>query len=82
MKGVIIDVNYKRGLAIYYTPDYDYGYFEMLGDDSLETDDIIIGNLNNLGGEVIVEESTGEQFDVCIEDFGMTLDYVKKKVFG
>lgn len=82
MKGIIIDVNYRRGLAIYYTPDYDYGYFEIIGDDSIETDDVIIGNLNYLGGEIIVKESTGEEYDVCIEDYGMTLQLAQEKVFG
>ena len=59
----------------------DYGYFEMLGKDDLEEDDVIIGNLHNHGSEVIVKDKTGEKYDVFIEDFGMSLKFAMDKVF-
>ena len=73
MKGIIVKVNYRRSLAIFEDEQGDYGYFEMLGNDDIEEDDIIIGNLHDLGGETITKLSTGEKYDVFIEDFGMSL---------
>lgn len=82
MSGRIFIVNYQRGLAIFEDPVGDYGYFEILGSDNLERDDVIIGNLNSLGGETIIKGSTGEQIDVFIEDFGMSLQGALCQVFG
>ncbi len=82
MQGRIVEVNYQRGLAIFEDAIGDYGYFEILGSDSLEKDDTIVGNLNNLGGEVIVKASTGEAIDVFIEDCGMSLTVAMSQVFG
>ena len=81
MKGRIVKVNYQRSLAIFEDAVGDYGYFEILGTDNLESDDVILGNLNNLGSEVIVKVSTGEALDVYIEDFGMSLSGALNQVF-
>lgn len=82
MRGKIIDVNYQKGLAVFEDTIGDYGYFDILGSDNLERDDVIIGNLNNLGGEVIIKDSTGERINVFIEDFGMSMQVALSQVFG
>lgn len=82
MKGKIVDVNYQRSFAIFEGPIGDYGYFEILGSDNLERDDVIIGNLNSAGREVIIKDSTGERTNVFIEDFGMSLQVALSQVFG
>ena len=82
MKGRIVDVNYQRGLAVFEDPIGDYGYFEILGSDNLERDDVIIGNLNSLGREVIIKDNAGERIDVFIEDYGMSLQAALSQVFG
>lgn len=81
MRCIIRKVNHRRSLAIFEDVYGDYGYFEMLGKDSLEEDDVIVGNLHNLGGEVIVNDRTGEKYDVFIEDFGMSLKIAMEQVF-
>lgn len=81
MSGIVRRVNYRRSLAIFEDCFGDYGYFEMLGKDDLEEDDVIVGNLHNLGGQVIVKEKTGEKYDVYIEDFGMSLKIATEQVF-
>lgn len=82
MRGRIVDVNYQRGLAVFEDTIGDCGYFEILGSDNLERDDVIIGNLNSLGREVIIKDSTGERIDVFIEDFGMSLQEALSQMFG
>lgn len=81
MKGRIVEVNYQRGLAIFEDETGDYGYFEMLGNDNLEKDDMIIGNLHALGGEIVTKVETGEKFDVCIEDWGMSLSIALQAIY-
>lgn len=81
MKVIIVEVNYKRGLAIFEDEAGDYGYFEMLGKDDLEKDDVIIGNLHSLGGEIITKVSTKEKYDVFIEDWGMSLNIARKQIY-
>lgn len=72
MVGRVVKVNYRRGLVIFKDDIGDYGYFEVLGSDEFEADDIIIGSLHSLGEEVILNKSTNEKVDVFIEDFGMS----------
>ena len=66
MIGKVVKVNYHRGLVIFEDEIGDYGYFEVLGNDDFEPDEIIIGNLHSLRGETIVKQSTKERIDVCI----------------
>jgi hypothetical protein len=82
MKGIIVAVNYQRGLAVFEDASGDYGYFEILGSDDLEKDDIISGNLHNLGSETIVKSETGERIDVFIEDWGMSPKVALEIVFS
>ena len=81
MVGKIVKVNYKRSLAIFEDSIGDYGYFEMLGKDDLEVDDVIIGNLHSTGREIITKQRTNERFDVYIEDCGMSLTIAMEMVF-
>lgn len=81
MQGRIVEVNYQRGLAIFEDAIGDYGYFEMLSSDALERDDIIAGNLNNLGRETITKAGTGIKIEVFIEDHGMSLEVAKSQVY-
>lgn len=80
MQGRIVEVNYQRGLAIFEDAIGDYGYFEMLSSDAIERDDIIVGNLNNLGREIITKAWTGKKIEVFIEDHGMSLEVAKSQV--
>ena len=74
-------INHRRSLVIFEDMFGDYGYFEMLGFDNIDENDVIIGNLHNLGGEAIVNDKTGEKYDIFIEDFGMSLKSVVEQVF-
>lgn len=82
MVGRVVKVNYKRGLVLFKDDGGNYGYFEVLGSEDFETDDIIIGDLRSLGGEVILKQSTEENVDVFIEDYDMSYEIGMKKVFG
>ena len=81
MVGKVIKVNYHRGLVIFEDDSGDYGYFEVLGSDDFEPDEIIIGNLHSLGGETIIKQSTKEKVEVYIEDYGMSLKTAIEMVF-
>lgn len=80
--GKVVKVNYKRGLVIFEDEIGDYGYFEILGTEELEEDDIVLGNLHSLGGETIVKQSTKERINVSVEDFGMSYKIATEMVFG
>lgn len=81
MVGKVIKVNYHRGLVIFEDDCGDYGYFEVLGSDDFEPDEIIIGNLHSLGSETIIKQSTKEKVGVYIEDYGMSLKIAMEMVF-
>lgn len=72
MVGRVVKVNYRRGLVIFEDDIGDYGYFEVMGSDDFEIDEIIIGNLHSLGGETIIKQDTKEKVEVFIEDYGMS----------
>ena len=81
MVGKVVKVNYKRGLVIFEDEIGNYGYFEILGTEELEEDDIVLGNLYSLGGETIVKQRTKERIDVFVEDFGMSYKIAMEMVF-
>ena len=81
MVGKVVKVNYKRGLIIFEDEIGDYGYFEILGTEELEEDDIVLGNLHSLGGEILVKQSSKERINVFIEDFGMSYKIATEMVF-
>ena len=82
MVGRVEKVNYRRGLVIFEDDSGDYGYFEVMGSDDFEVDEVIIGNLHSLGGEIIIKQSTKEKVDVAIEDYGMSYKVAMEMVFG
>ena len=81
MRGRIVDVNYQRDLAIFEDATGDYGCLEMLESDNLEKDDIILGDLNCTGRQIITKLRTGKSYKVFIEDFGMSLEIARRYVF-
>ena len=81
MVGRVVKVNYRRGLVIFEDDIGDYGYFEVLGSDDFEPDDIIVGNLHSLGGETIVKQNSNEKVEVYIEDYGMSYKIAMEMVF-
>ena len=81
MVGRVVKVNYRRGLVIFEDDSGDYGYFEVMGSDDFEVDEVIIGNLHSLGGETIVKQNTNEKVEVYIEDYGMSYKIAMEMVF-
>ena len=81
MVGKVVKVNYHRGLVVFEDDIGDYGYFEVLGSDDFEPDEIIIGNLHSLGGETIIKQNTKKKVEVYIEDYGMSLKIAMEMVF-
>ena len=81
MVGRVVKVNYRRGLVIFEDDIGDYGFFEVLGGDDFEPDDIIVGNLHSLGSETIVKQNTNEKVEVYIEDYGMSYKIAMEMVF-
>ena len=81
MVGRVVKVNYRRGLVIFEDDIGDYGFFEVLGGDDFEPDDIIVWNLHSLGSETIVKQNTNEKVEVYIEDYGMSYKIAMEMVF-
>jgi hypothetical protein len=72
MKVVVRKINYKRGLVVFESEDYDCGWFEILDTVDLEEDDELVGDFNELGATTIIKKNTGEKIEVFIEDYGMS----------
>lgn len=81
MKGIIKAVNYTRSLFVFEDETGDCGYFEAANTDDFEEDDIIFGNLHNLGDITVVKEEDRAVYAVTVEDFGMTLEHATEMIF-
>lgn len=71
MKGIVVGINLKRGL-IAVDVDGDYTIVELLGGYDVNVGDAITGNLHNLGGEILINRTSGEKMDTFIQDYGCT----------
>ncbi len=69
MVATIIKCNYKRGLYAFQREDEEYGYFELIDTNELEPGDVLLGDFESLGSTTVIEEDTGEEADIFIEDF-------------
>lgn len=49
---------------------------QILDGHELEKDDIIIGNFERTGKQMILKKQSNEKIEVCIEDFGMSYNAV------
>ena len=81
MRGRVAKVNYRGGMVVFEDCLGNFGYFEVLGSDDFEEDDIIVGNLHSLGRETILQERTKKKVSVFIEDYGMSYKIALEKVF-
>ena len=81
MKVTVRKVNYKRGLIVFESEGYGYGWFEILDTADLEEYDELVGNFNELGGTTIIKKSTGEKIEVFIEDYGMSYKKAVEIIF-
>ena len=80
MKGIVVDLNLARDLVAYEC-DGDYGYFEILDFTSeYEREDVIVGNLKELGNMIITNETRKCNGKIAVEDYGMSLDGVKEAI--
>jgi hypothetical protein len=53
MKGIIIEINRKNNRVIVYMGENEYTVLDTIGDADIKIDDIISGNLVDLGEEII-----------------------------
>jgi hypothetical protein len=61
MKVTVRKVNYKRGLVVFESEGYDYGWFEILDTVDLDEDDELVGNFNELGGITVLKKVPGRR---------------------
>jgi hypothetical protein len=71
LKGTLIQFNRRRGLGAVKIHGGDYCYMEFLSGEP-EPGDILIGNLENLAGETIFNETQQIKMEVFIEDIYMS----------
>ena len=67
MKGIVTDIDYQKSFVTVET-ERGYTVFELLGDYEINIEDVIIGNLDSLGGEKLRNSSTGEIIDAFIQN--------------
>jgi hypothetical protein len=68
MKGVVELLGPRHGMIGVRTENDDYSVLELCGGYSLELGDILIGELDSLGGEEVKNITQDEVWDVFIQD--------------
>ncbi len=68
MTGTVSNIDYQKGFVTVKT-NCGYTVFELLGDYEINIGDVIIGNLDSLGGEKLKNSSTETIMDVFVQDF-------------
>lgn len=79
MKG---SVAFVRGARIAVETRLGFTYFELLEGSTMEPGDELAGALDALGGEKLRNLSTGESFDVFIEDIYASRENAARFVRG
>lgn len=69
MRGIVRYVNSQKGLCAIETETNNFTIFEDF-DEGLEVGDVVMGNLENLGGETLYNKTQGIEVDGFIENFG------------
>lgn len=68
MKGNIELISSNQVMVGVKTENGDFSVLELIGGYSPELGDIISGNLEDIGGEVVFNRTQGETWDVFIQD--------------
>lgn len=68
MKGIIELISPDGGMIGVRTETSCFSVMELLGGYAPESGDMIVGNLESLGGEEIKNQTQNEIWDVCIEN--------------
>ena len=76
MYAVVKKVNLRNEFVVFKVENSDYGWMQILDGHELEKDDIIIGNFERTGKQMILKKQSNEKIEVCIEDFGMSYNAV------
>jgi len=77
MRARVVDVNLRRGFIAVATSG-GITVMEFLGGYEVEMEDVISGDLESLGGEVVVNETRGEKMEVYIQDVDCTAEHAKE----
>lgn len=81
MKGIVRFINENRGLCAIELDTNNYTIFEDL-DGSLSVDDIVSGNLEDLGSEIIYNITQQIYVDGFIENIGCGLNQLQNQLRG
>lgn len=78
MRGVVKFVNTQKGMcAILIDSTNNYTIFEDF-DEGLSVGDIVTGNLEDLGGETLYNQTQDIEVDGAIENYGCSENQLKK----
>jgi hypothetical protein len=81
MKGVITDINIKKGMVSVQTESEDFSIFEILGDDNFEIgDEVEWIEEQPLGGSKITNFTQNETSDVFFQNHWVSLANLKKQL--
>lgn len=82
MKVVIIGTNCANGRYAYEAQDVTigYGWFELLDGVDFDEDDVLEGDFGEFGELNVRKQFSDDTYHIFNEDYGMSLNYVLKKI--
>ena len=82
MKGVVSFINSKNGRVAALVDGHGFTVFELLGGYEIDIGDIDSGNLDDHGGEVLMNHTQQEEIDVYIQAISCGKDVALRLVRG
>lgn len=79
MKGIVRQINEQRGLCAIEIESNNFTIFEDF-DGGLAVDDIVEGNLEDLGGETLYNKTQNASVDGFIENIGCTKGQLRQQL--
>ncbi|MHB1011956.1 MAG: hypothetical protein ACYC37_03505 [Desulfobacteria bacterium] len=80
MKGRVVAVNQRKGMILVETTDGECSLVELLGGYDVNTGDVIEGDLESLGGEMLRNVTSKEKMSVFVQDIHMSKTYGMKVI--
>jgi hypothetical protein len=81
MQGIVVHLNHQRGMYSVELSDGSYSVFELLDSNEIESGDVIIGALDELGSCTLRNHTAGGDFEAMVQNIGLNLPMAQNRTF-